>query len=357
MIVLQRIFEIRQIAIMVYHLRKLKRINKMQQNGRIILAPMQGLCDDVMRDLLTRIGGFDECVSEFVRITHTVHSRQTWLRHVPEIANRNLTAAGVPCVTQILGSDAEMMAANALEAVKLGATTIDVNFGCPAPTVNRHKGGAILLQEPDLVHHIVKTLRFRLPENVKLTAKMRLGYENKALALENAQAIAEGGASLLTVHARTKVEGYEPPAHWSWVRKIRDNVAIPVVANGDVFTLADYLGIVRESGCDDVMLGRGAVMRPDLARQIKQHQRGETVQVAQFYDEIIVWIQQFVALCVAKESNNKYPVARLKQWLGMMKKVYPEAEILFEQIRTVKEIDAIRLILENCASSEQRSKN
>ena len=316
-------------------------------NGRLILAPMQGLCDDVMRELLTHIGGFDECVSEFVRITHTVHSRQTWLRHVPEIANQNLTSAGVPCVTQILGSDPEMMSINALEAVKWGAKTIDVNFGCPAPTVNKHKGGAILLQEPDLVHEIVKTLRFRLPENITLTAKMRLGYENKELALANAQAIAEGGASLLTVHARTKVEGYEPPAHWIWVRKIRDSVSIPVVANGDVFTLEDYIGIVRESGCDDVMLGRGAVMRPDLARQIKQHQRGEVVQIAQFNDEIIEWIRQFVDLCVAKESNNKYPVARLKQWLGMMKKIYPEAEILFERIRTVKEIDDIRLILKN----------
>lgn len=315
------------------------------KKGRLVLAPMQGLCDDVMRDLLTRIGGYDECVSEFVRITHTIHSKQTWLRHVPELTNHNFTFAGVPCVTQILGSDAEMMSLNALEAVKWGATTIDVNFGCPAPTVNKHKGGAVLLQEPDCVYEIVKTLRFRLPEHVRLTAKMRLGYENKALALVNAEAIAAGGASLLTVHARTKVEGYEPPAHWSWLKKIRQHIGIPVVANGDVFTLQDYLDIVRESGCDDVMLGRGAVMRPDLARQIKQHQNGETVHIAQFNDEIMVWIRQFVDLCVAKEANNKYPVARLKQWLGMMKKVYPEAAILFERIRAVKEIDEIQLIL------------
>ena len=237
--------------------------------SKIILAPMQGLCDDVMRDLLTRIGGFDECVSEFVRITHTVHSRQTWLRHVPEIAMNNQTVAGVPCTVQILGSDAEMMAQNALEAVRFGANKIDVNFGCPAPTVNKHKGGAILLQEPDLVHDIVKTLRDRLPESIPLTAKMRLGYENKDLALENAQAIASGGAAVLTVHARTKVEGYEPPAHWAWVRKIQQVVDIPVVANGDVFSLDDFVGIQRESGCEQIMLGRGAVMRPDLARQIR----------------------------------------------------------------------------------------
>lgn len=193
--------------------------NKPEQKNRIILAPMQGLVDDVMRDLLTRIGGYDECVSEFVRITHTVHSHATWLKYVPEIANGNKTPVGTPCTVQLLGSDADNMAANALEAVRFGADKIDLNFGCPAPTVNKHKGGAILLKEPQLIFHIVKTLRERLPAHIPLTAKMRLGYEDKSRALECACAIAEGGACGLTVHARTKAEAYEPPAHWEWIKK------------------------------------------------------------------------------------------------------------------------------------------
>ncbi|MDO4433824.1 MAG: tRNA-dihydrouridine synthase [Alysiella sp.] len=315
------------------------------QKQRLILAPMQGLCDDVMRDLLTRIGGYDECVSEFVRITHTVHSKQTWLRHVPEIAYHNHTFAGVPCVAQILGSDKEMMAVNALEAVLLGVEKIDVNFGCPAPTVNKHQGGAVLLKEPERVYQIVRHLRDRLPENIVLSAKMRLGYENTDLCLQNAQAIEQGGASLLTVHARTKVQGYEPPAHWAWLRAIQTHIGIPVVANGDVFSVADYLAICEQSGCHDVMLGRGAVMVPDLARQIKQYLHGETVQAATFNEEIMDWIRLFFALCREKESNNKYPVARLKQWLGMMKKVYPEAGQLFEAIRVLKEADEVGRVL------------
>lgn len=316
-----------------------------QHQARIILAPMQGLCDPVMRDLLTRIGGYDECVSEFVRITHTIHSRATWLRHVPEIAHHNRTPAGIACATQLLGSDADMLAINALEAVKLGVQHIDLNFGCPAPTVNKHQGGAILLREPERVHHIVATLKCRLPAHITLTAKMRLGFENKDLALENAQAIAEGGASLLTVHARTKVEGYQPPAHWQWVNKIRQHIAIPVVANGDVFTLQDYIDIRTQSGCDDVMIGRGAVIRPDLARQIQQYLRGETVQAADFHGEIMVWIRQFFALCEAKEPQGKYASARLKQWLGMMRDAYPEAERLFQAVRTLREANDIRSCL------------
>ena len=311
---------------------------------QLILAPMQGLVDDVMRDLLTRIGGYDECVSEFVRITHTVHSRPTWLKYVPEIAQGNRTFAGVPCTVQLLGSDAENMAANALEAVRFGADKIDLNFGCPAPTVNKHQGGAVLLKEPQRIYHIVKTLRAALPEHIALSAKMRLGFEDKSLALENALAIAEGGASALAVHARTKVEGYEPPAHWIWVRKIRDAVAIPVIANGDVFTLQDYLAIRQESGCERIMLGRGAVMRPDLARQIRQYTQGGAVQEADFA-EIMGWIRLFFDLCLAKEANNKYPVARLKQWLGMMKRVYPQAQEVFEGIRTLKEADEVKRVL------------
>lgn len=315
------------------------------QPSYIMLAPMQGLCDDVMRDLLTRIGGFDECVSEFVRITHTLHSKQTWLRHVPEIATDNRTFAGVPCTVQILGSDADMMARNALEAVKLGANKIDLNFGCPAPTVNKHQGGAVLLKEPERVRHIVHTLRTALPDHIPLTAKMRLGYENTDLTLDNAQAIAEGGASLLTVHARTKVEGYEPPAHWAWLNTIRQAVNIPVVANGDIFDLQDFIAIKQQSGCTQFMLGRGAVMRPDLARQIRQFEQDKPVTQAQFNHEIMDWIRLFFDLCVHKESNNKYPVARLKQWLGMMKKIYPEAQQLFDAIRVLKEVDDVRTVL------------
>lgn len=308
------------------------------------LAPMQGLTDAPMRDLLTRIGGFDECVSEFVRITHTVHSRATWLKYAPEIANGNRTPSGVPCTIQLLGSDEEKMAENALEAVRFGVAKIDLNFGCPAPTVNKHQGGAVLLKEPERIHRIVRTLRRALPGHIPLSGKMRLGFEDKTLALENAQAIAEGGACSLTVHARTKVEGYEPPAHWFWVKKIADAVNIPVTANGDVFTLRDYLDIKRESGCNSVMIGRGAVMRPDLARQIKQYENGEEVCEMPFA-EILGRINLFVDLCLFQTANEKYAVARLKQWLGMMKKAYPEAQALFDAVRTVREAGAVKKIV------------
>ena len=313
---------------------------------KLILAPMQGLTDAPMRDLLTRIGGYDECVSEFVRITHTVHSRVTWLRHVPEIARQNRTPSGIPCTTQLLGSDADMMAKNALEAVRLGVQTIDLNFGCPAPTVNKHQGGAILLREPERIRRIVSTVRQRLPENIPLTAKMRLGYEDGSRALECAQAIAQGGASALAVHARTKIEGYRPPAHWEQIAPIRQALSIPVIANGDVFSLADYLAIRRTSGCQDVMLGRGAVITPDLARQIQRHNQGLPPQPAGFAD-YLVWIRRFFQLCREHAGDTPYPAARLKQWLGMMKTAHPQAAHLFTQLRPLTCPQQIEQLLDN----------
>ena len=307
---------------------------------------MQGLPDAPMRDLLTRIGGYDECVSEFVRITHTVHSRATWLRHVPEIAQHNRTPSGIPCATQLLGSDADMMAKNALEAVRLGVQTIDLNFGCPAPTVNKHQGGAILLREPERIRQIVSTVRQRLPENIPLTAKMRLGYEDSSRALECAQAIAQGGASALAVHARTKIEGYRPPAHWEQIAPIRQALSIPVIANGDVFSLADYLAIRQTSGCQHVMLGRGAVITPDLARQIQRHNQGLPPQPAGFAD-YLVWIRRFFQLCREHAGDTPYPAARLKQWLGMMKTAHPQAAHLFTQLRPLTCLQQIEQLLDN----------
>lgn len=296
-----------------------------------------------MRDLLTRIGGYDVCVSEFVRITHTVHSPAVWYRHMPELKTDNRTHAGSHCVLQLLGSNEATMAENARRACEIGADAIDLNFGCPAPTVNQHQGGAILLREPDRLHRIVASVRQALPQNVRLSAKMRLGYEDKSLALACAQAIEAGGAAYLTVHARTKVEGYRPPAHWEEIAKIRAAVSLPVVANGDVFSLADYIRIRQISTCDDVMLGRGAVMVPDLGRQIAAYKRGEDLPAAEF-KEVISWMRLFIELCARHSDKPNYAMARLKQWLGMMKTVRSEAAQLFEQVRVLQhpaQLDAV----------------
>ncbi|POZ60098.1 tRNA dihydrouridine synthase [Chromobacterium alticapitis] len=308
---------------------------------KLVLAPMEGLVDDVMRDVLTRVGGIDLCVTEFVRVTSALLPTRTFMRLAPELANGGKTRAGVPVRVQLLGSDAACLAENGAKAASLGAPGIDLNFGCPAPTVNRHRGGAVLLNEPELLGEIVSAVRRAVPAGIPVTAKMRLGYEDKSRALECAQAIADAGANELAVHGRTKVEGYKPPAHWDWIARIREAVSIPVTANGEVWTLADYQAVRTESGCETVMIGRGLVACPDLAARIVAGGPAEPMSWA----EMLPWVEDFFRQCWLKSNENRYPAARLKQWLGLLKRSWPEAAELFEQVRREQEAEKIQDIL------------
>ena len=309
--------------------------------NNIILAPMQGYADFIMRQILSEIGGFDEVVSEFVRITHTIHSMKTWAKKVPELKNGAKTKSGVPCTVQLLGSDAENMAENALVAVLAGAKKIDLNFGCPAPTVNKHSGGAALLDFPDKIYHIVSTIKNRLPENIVLTAKMRLGLNDTNKTIDCANAIKAGGVSALTVHARTKDEQYNPPAHWEWFAMIQEKVKIPIIANGDIFSPADYQRLLTICKPNGIMLGRGALRNPFLALQIKELCNEADTQ------QIINVLQHFIATCQEMNMGKQYAAARLKQWLNLLQQSYPPFALLLNKIKKENEIENIKQALQS----------
>src|SRR5690606_10803098 len=160
----------------------------------LLLAPMEGLLDFVLRDVLTRVGGVDRCVSEFIRVTGSLLPERVFHRFLPELRNGGRTLAGVPVRAQLLGSDPVSMAENAARLAELGPEGIDLNFGCPARTVNRHGGGAALLREPERIARVVAAVRRAVPRHLPVSAKMRLGYDDASLARECAQAMESGGA-------------------------------------------------------------------------------------------------------------------------------------------------------------------
>lgn len=300
---------------------------------RLVLAPMEGLADDILRCVLTRIGGYDWCVTEFVRVSDGLLPLAHFTRLSSELNNGARTAAGTPVRLQLLGSDPALMAANAARAAELDPFGIDLNFGCPAPTVNRNRGGAALLEEPELLHRIVRAVRAAVPPHLPVTAKMRLGIKDTEYALECAQALAAGGASELVVHGRTKEDGFKPPARWEWISHIREAVDIPVIANGEVWTPADYQAIRAATGCRDVMLGRGAVADPFLARRILS---GETrPDLAADWCTLQPLLAEFWHRALRKAEPRHAP-GRLKQWLGMMRRHFPQAEVLFLAVRSLK---------------------
>ena len=305
----------------------------------LLLAPMEGLLDCTLRDVLTRVGGIDRCVSEFIRVSGTLLPNRTFLRVVPELHNGGRTPAGVPVRAQLMGSDANCLAENAAKLAALGPAGIDLNFGCPANIVNRHRGGAALLEDPELLHTLVCAVRRAVPAEVPVSAKMRLGFNDDALALDCARAIASAGACELVVHARTKVQGYRPPAYWRRVNDVRETVAIPVIANGDIWTLADAALCREQSGCTHLMLGRGMVSDPGLALAIACASRspGGPIKPAD-HAQVFPW-QQVLPLLAAYWQllpGHVQPGAyagRIKQWLNYLRRRYPEAEAAFARLR------------------------
>lgn len=316
---------------------------------QLALAPMEGLADDILRATLTEVGGVDWCVSEFIRVCDRLLPPSSFYKLAPELKQGARTPSGTPMRVQLLGSDPNCLADNAALAAELGAPAIDLNFGCPAKTVNKSRGGAVLLNEPELLYQILSAVRATVPAQIPVTAKMRLGFEHPDGALDCARALVAGGAEQLVVHARTKRQGYKPPAHWEWVARIAEVVSVPVLANGEVWTLEDYQRCRSVSGVSDVMLGRGLVSRPDLARQIAAHQQG--VKQAPLSElELITLIQSFWAKTCQKLCE-RYAAGRLKQWLAMLARNYPLAVQLFAQIK--QEQSALR-ISERLAQAELR---
>lgn len=299
---------------------------------KLILAPMEGLTDPVMRDVLTHVGDYDWCVTEFIRVTDSILPDHIYAQYCPELNNQGCTSAGTPVHVQFLGNNPEMLAANAVKAAALGAPAIDLNFGCPAKTVNRHRGGSVLLDEPDVVHLLVKAVRDAVPAHIPVSAKMRLGYLDRNFSLENAHAIEDAGADWVTVHARTKADGYTPPAFWDQLRPIREALKINVIANGEIWNNADAQQCRLESGCEDLMLGRGAVTTPDLSRCIRQHR-----------DQPLMDWQQLLELQIrflnGPSKTEIVMLGRYKQWLGMMSKHYPEARALWDEVKRLKDLE------------------
>ncbi|PSF04545.1 tRNA dihydrouridine(16) synthase DusC [Marinobacter fuscus] len=311
---------------------------------RIILAPMEGLVDAPIRETLTKVGGIDRCVTEFIRVTHGMLPPRVFYKYAPELHNQALTEVGTPVAVQLLGSDPEMMGRHGAKAAELGARQVDINFGCPAKTVNKHKGGCVLMREPELLHQITAAVRKAVPAAIPVTAKMRLGYDDRSMGVACGQALEAAGASEIVIHARSKVDGYKPPAYWEEIAKVREAVDCHVIANGEIWTVEDYWRCRKVSGCDDVMIGRGLIARPDLAAQIKASQQGEDY-TPMAWPEAVSLVREYAA-ALQTRLEDKYVTGRIKQWLNYLRQGFTEAEALWPQARKLREVAPMLACLE-----------
>lgn len=306
----------------------------------IVLAPMEGLLDFVLRDILTRVGGIDRCVSEFIRVTNTLLPERAFVRVVPELLTGGRTLSGVPVRPQLLGSDPHCLADNAARVAGLGADGVDLNFGCPAKVVNRHGGGAALLEDPELLFTIVSAVRRAVPAHQVVSAKMRLGFHDDSRAEECALALEAGGAGEIAVHARTRADAYRPPAYWGRIADIAAVVRTPLVANGEIWNVQDAQACRAESGCHTLMLGRGIVSYPGLAQAIAQADGQGTSKHATEWQALHPHIASFWQL-VRATLERRQQAGRLKQWLNFLRRHYPQAQVAYDALKAVNDVTVI----------------
>ena len=310
---------------------------------RLILAPMEGVIDAGMRALLTQIGGLDRCVTEFVRVSDRLLPPRVFHRLCPELREGGLTPAGVPVYLQLLGGQAQPMADNALRAAELGAPGIDINFGCPAKTVNRSDGGAVLLREPQRVGAIAAAVRRAVPAHLLVTAKIRLGFEDRSPFLDNVRALADAGVNELAIHARTRSDGYKPPAWWDEIARAVALVDFPVIANGEIWSPEDSQRARSASHCEDLMLGRGVLCRPDLPKLVRAATDGVDARGLSWLD--IAELLQGFAQQKRQECAERHAAGPVKQWLGYLRHYYPQAAALFADVKRLTDPEAVCAVI------------
>lgn len=269
------------------------------------LAPMEGVGDACFRKAMASIGGFDEAVRDFLRVPTNAH-----VKSLSQVYQAD-ELSPIPLAAQIMGSDNDLMAAMAQELVARGAPRIDINCGCPSNTVTGKGAGSSLLKDPSSLREIAKAVVQAV--SIPVTLKMRSGFEDISLFKENLLAAQESGVRYITLHPRTKVDGYGPPARWDLIAEAKSLLKIPLVGNGDILTVEHALNMLQMTRCDGLMIGRGSIINPFIFHQIQAHFSQEPYVPK--WEDLIRYFDVYLA-SMGADTPPKFRVNKLKQLLS-----------------------------------------
>lgn len=245
------------------------KIGNVEIDNRVFLAPMAGVTDMPFRVLCKEQG----CGLVY---TEMVSSKGMHYEDEKSAQLTLLDEKEKPGAVQIFGSDPEIMANVTSKLNKSNASIIDINMGCPAPKITKNGEGSALMKRPDLVAKIVKAVVSASQKPV--TVKIRKGWDDTTVnAIEIAQIAEDNGASAVTVHGRTREQFYSGKADWNIIRQIKQTLSIPVIGNGDVVGPKEALQMLEETGCDAIMVGRGAQGNPWIFNQINKYLEGGVI--------------------------------------------------------------------------------
>lgn len=273
----------------------------------LILAPMEGVGDRAFRKAMASVGGFNQATTDFIRVGANAH-----VKSLAKIYEADETAP-IPLAAQLMGQDPELMAEMAVELEMKGAPRLDINCGCPSNTVTGKGAGSSLLKDPESLNKIAKAMVNAV--SIPVSLKMRSGYEDTSLFKENLLAAEESGVKFITLHPRTKAEGYGPPANWDLIAEAKSILKIPLVGNGDILNVDDALKMLKNTGCDALMIGRGSIINPFIFHEIQAHFSNTMHHAPK--EAMLTYLSKFVSgLPEAMPERNK--VNKMKQLMGFV---------------------------------------
>lgn len=283
------------------------KIRDVEISPPLVLSPMAGVTDISFRRLLKRRGGIGLTVSEFISVEGLTRDNPKSKRQMRFFAEER------PFAVQIFGGQPERMRMAAEMAEEVGADILDVNCGCPAPKVVKHGGGSGLLRDHSRLETILKEIRKAI--KIPLTIKIRAGFYDHAInAVETARLAEACGVEHIALHGRTKEQGYKGRADWDLVRQIKENVSVPVSGSGDVVTVEDALARWRETNCDGILIGRGAMANPWIFRQVEDALKGREIYQPTLEDKRAALLEYFEML---REDMPEIPaIGKMKQLAG-----------------------------------------
>ena len=259
------------------------RIKELPFAPTTMLAPMEGVTDFTVRNALAANGGIGVLCTEFVRISECVLSTKIVKKTV-------LKTPGVPLSVQVMGNDASKMADSAEKVELAGADIVDINLGCPTKKAVKGNVGSAMLKDPDLLYDVLSAMRGKVKG--WLSAKIRAGFDESEHVSTIAQAVEASGADFMIVHPRRRRDFYNGVADWRIVAHLKSILKIPVVGNGDIWYPRDAKRIVDETGCDGIMIGRGAMRNPWIFKQIAADAAGDKYEPEK--EEMILFFKTLI---------------------------------------------------------------
>lgn len=319
-------------------------IKDVKWNGCAALAPMAGVADRAFREICCEFGaGYT--------VTEMVSAKGLCMCDRKSQSLLKISEVERPAAAQLFGDDPKFMAEAAVKTLGFKPEIIDINMGCPAPKIAGNGGGSALMKQPELAEKIVETVVGAV--DIPVTVKMRIGWDDENInCVDFAKRCENAGAAALTVHGRTKVQMYSPPVRPEYISAVREAVSIPVIANGDVTDGVSAKKLLDATGCEAVMVGRGALGRPWAFEQINAYlERGEILPEPSVEKRMEVMLRHIRLLCEYK--GEKVGMLEARKHAAWYMKGIRGAAALRREICALQKIDDIRIIAEKVVATAE----